>query len=597
MPPGCSEPKAPRLFESLGTLRVYFRAIGTHRGRALFTVVVNAAATIFEGAALVVLLPLIDLVMNGAGGRAPWLVDIIRELLSFAGLDLTIPVVVSVFAALGACSAILVFIASFSINALGVDFRAALQGRMFSVLMAMEWPAFARLKSGALTKTVLFDTDEAGRGIIAFVTAAGMAASIVVYGVLTLLVSWRMTIVTGLFVVAAIPVYLRLTHGGERSARRATAAAETMTGQGTDLLLNAKLLFSQGRRATAIARFVAASDDLRRASLRRERAIAAVRLTFELGAVLFISAFLFVALWLQNGSIATAFVFLVIFYRLAPRVVTLQTMLFRAVTFGASLERWQQRYDEATEARAPAGDGIEPRFDDAIELRDVGFRFARSDAPVLRAVNLRVGARECVGLVGPSGHGKTTLLDLVTGLLQPTEGEIVVDGTPLAALDLRAWQQRIGVVLQDSPMFHASIAENIAFGGDGIDPERLRRAARLAGALAFVQAMPAGFETVIGDRGARLSGGQRQRLALARALYGDPWLVILDEATSALEAESTAAVVASLRRLKGRVAMLIVSHQEEILALADRLYEVSDGRLGEHDATTATPPSPDPAMS
>jgi ABC-type multidrug transport system fused ATPase/permease subunit len=196
------------------------------------------------------------------------------------------------------------------------------------------------------------------------------------------------------------------------------------------------------------------------------------------------------------------------------------------------------------------------------------------------SLSLRFG--ECVALVGPSGHGKSTLVDLATGLIAPDAGEVRIDGTPLAALDLVRWQRTIGLVPQDAPLLHGSVRENLVFGEAGpADEARLREALALADAAEFVAALPEGLDTPLGERGAQLSGGQRQRLALARALYRRPRLLILDEATSALDAATAARVVDNLRSLKGETTMLLVSHAEDLLRLADRVLNVEAGRVFE----------------
>ena len=179
--------------------------------------------------------------------------------------------------------------------------------------------------------------------------------------------------------------------------------------------------------------------------------------------------------------------------------------------------------------------------------------------------------------IGPSGAGKTTLLDLVVGLQQPDEGQILVDGVPLRDLDLRQWRRQIGYVPQESVMVDESVAYNVTLGEVGLDEDRIRAALRAADALDFVEAMPEGLNTRVGEGGSRLSGGQRQRLAIARALVHEPRLLILDEATSHLDPEAQMAVIETVKHLKGRLTILAVAPQDMLMQAADRMYRLAAG--------------------
>jgi ATP-binding cassette subfamily C protein len=198
--------------------------------------------------------------------------------------------------------------------------------------------------------------------------------------------------------------------------------------------------------------------------------------------------------------------------------------------------------------------------------------------PILRAVSFAIPARGLTLIVGPSGSGKTTLLDLIVRLREPQSGRILIDGIALPELALRDWRRQIGYVPQESVMVDESVAHNLALGED-IPEERIRAALRAADALQFVEAMPEGLATRVGEGGSRLSGGQRQRLAIARALIHEPRLLILDEATSNLDPDAQEAIVETVEHLKSQVAVLAVAHQEKMVRVADQVLRLADGRL------------------
>ncbi len=216
-----------------------------------------------------------------------------------------------------------------------------------------------------------------------------------------------------------------------------------------------------------------------------------------------------------------------------------------------------------------------------IQLRNVSLRYAPELEPALTDINLILPKGQTIALVGSSGAGKSSLADLLAGLYSPTEGEILVDGTNLASFDLVSWQQRLGVVSQDTFLFNASIAENIAFGTPEASRQAIEMAAEQAQASRFIQALPDGFETLVGERGYRLSGGQRQRLSLARAILRDPELLILDEATSALDSESERLVQQAIDRFERKHTVLVIAHRLSTIVNADLICVLDKGAISE----------------
>jgi ABC-type multidrug transport system fused ATPase/permease subunit len=216
-----------------------------------------------------------------------------------------------------------------------------------------------------------------------------------------------------------------------------------------------------------------------------------------------------------------------------------------------------------------------------VDLLGVSFRYSAQGPLVLDNASLHIAAGSVTGIVGASGCGKTTLIDLILGLLTPTEGRIVIDGAPLDAARVASWQASIGYVPQDITVLDATVRENIAFGVEAaaIDDARVREVATLAGAVGFIESLPGGFEAPLSGVGGGLSGGQRQRIAIARALYRDPALLVLDEATNALDAETEAAIIDAVMRNRGTRTLLIVAHGAAVIGACERVLELRQGVL------------------
>ena len=220
-------------------------------------------------------------------------------------------------------------------------------------------------------------------------------------------------------------------------------------------------------------------------------------------------------------------------------------------------------------------------FEREIRLEGVGFSYEGAPAPVLQDVSLVIPRNSSLGVVGHTGSGKTTLIDLLLGLFEPTEGRILVDGRPITGERLFAWRRRIGYVPQHIFLADRSVKANIAFGvaEEEIDDERVLRAGRVAQLDSFVRTLPDGYETVVGERGVRLSGGQLQRVGIARALYDDPEVIVMDEATSALDSVTEEAVMGAIRRLAGRKTMILVAHRLSTVEHCDSLVVMKEGRI------------------
>ena len=227
-----------------------------------------------------------------------------------------------------------------------------------------------------------------------------------------------------------------------------------------------------------------------------------------------------------------------------------------------------------------------------IRFDAVGLRYSQDQPAALTQLSFNVLRGETLALVGPSGAGKSSIADLLVGLYEPSEGRIWVDDQPLIALDLPSWQQRLGVVSQDTFLFNASIAENLSFGLEGVSLLQLERAAAQAQAAGFIEALPEGYNTLVGERGYRLSGGQRQRLSLARALLRQPELLILDEATSALDSQSERLVQEAIQQVESQCTVLVIAHRLSTIVNADQILVLDRGRIiqrGSHQQLLEAP--------
>ncbi|HEX4058922.1 MAG TPA: ABC transporter ATP-binding protein/permease [Galbitalea sp.] len=285
-----------------------------------------------------------------------------------------------------------------------------------------------------------------------------------------------------------------------------------------------------------------------------------------------------------SGALAAAALFGVAGFRLAPTLVSFQGTL---TTVTSNVPHAEGVIDNITESRGYIEHaehvGKEPIVGNPRRLvfRNVSFSYPGAPTPAVRSIDLDLPMGSTLGLVGSSGAGKTTLVDLLLGLLVPSEGVIELDGKPLGDV-LAAWRERVGYVPQEVAIFDGTIAQNVALTwSDDFDPERVETALKRAQLLSFATAQPKGINSTVGERGMALSGGQRQRLGIARALYGDPLILVMDEATSALDTKTESDVVKAIRDLRGEVTVVSVAHRLATIRDNDQVCFLRDGRIVE----------------
>jgi ABC-type multidrug transport system fused ATPase/permease subunit len=384
--------------------------------------------------------------------------------------------------------------------------------------------------------------------------------------------------ISPLFWFAARRSSSRLKRATREQRRRSGASLAVAE----ETLANEVLVQAYGRESSATARFAAEAHAALAAYLdaARTRALfAPIVDLLELAGVVVVVGVGTYALAEGSLSLGGLLVFLTYLDRLYRPIRGITGLVNVAFTASAGAERVGELLDEAP--MIAGGTRRLSRAQGKLDLADVSFRYPGTAAPALQHVSLSVDPGEVVALVGASGAGKSTLVKLVLRFLEPDAGHLRVDGIDLADLDVASLRRNIGVVLQETLLFDASIAENIAYGLSGATEAQILDAGRRAGVDGFARVLLDGYATRVGQRGRRLSGGQRQRIALARALIRDPAFVILDEPTTGLDGETTSALLESVRTLARDRTVLVISHSLLCVRDATRIVVLDGGRLVE----------------
>lgn len=406
---------------------------------------------------------------------------------------------------------------------------------------------------------------------------------IIVYLSTMLMISWELT----LFVFLVLPLAGFIMGRVGKTLKRSSLEAQTQWGglisQVEETLGGLRIVKAFTAEAYVGDRFERSNENYRRTTIRvaRRQQLAHPMSEF-LG-----TATIAIVLWYGGSlilnqsspiSASTFIYYLVIFYSLINPLKELSRGIYNVRRGMASMER----VDRILKAESNILDPAQPKpltFEDKIELHDVSFRY--EEEWVLRHVNLTIRKGQTVALVGHSGSGKSTLVDLIPRFYDVVEGSITIDGTDVREVMLHDLRSLMGNVNQEPILFNASVADNIAFGIDTPDPEAIRQAAVVAHADEFIDELPHGYATNIGDRGGKLSGGQRQRLSIARAVYKNPPILILDEATSALDTKSERLVQSALDRLMTGRTTIVIAHRLSTIIHADLICVVEGGQIVE----------------
>jgi ATP-binding cassette subfamily C protein len=463
--------------------------------------------------------------------------------------------------------------------------RAELARRLLAVYLGAPWAFHLRRNSAELIRNVSTAVDTVYRAVLA--PAVTLAAEALVVAALALVLACVAPGVTLALVVllgGTAALLLRVTRARVRRWGRETHRLEREVLQGVQQTLGAvKEIKVLGREAFFRERFGRAEDALVRVRHLHGTVATVPRLLVE--TVFVAGAFGLVALVVLLGPGGTEVVPLLGLYayagfRVIPSVNRIMLYVSEIRSGGAAVDALRADLAVAVEA---ADDGVaapEAAPADAIVLDGVSFTYEGAPAPALAGVELEIRRGESVGVVGTTGAGKSTLVDVLIGLLQPTAGRVLVDGRDLRERR-RAWQRAIGYVPQAIVLVDDTLRRNVALGvpDDRVDEARVREAIGLAQLEEFVASLPAGLDTVVGERGVRLSGGQRQRVGIARALYHRPAVLVFDEATSALDNRTEAELLGGIERLRGARTLVVVAHRLTSVRPCDRIVVLAGGRV------------------
>jgi len=495
-----------------------------------------------------------------------------------------IPVaVVGLFAVRGVAN----FISQYALSRLTNDGMEKLRSELFEKLMKADLSLFSKQSASALSNTIVYEVQNGASQLVSAVIALARDGFTLIALLSYLMwLNWKLTLVVFTVAPGLSWIMKALSRRLYKLTKETQSATDDLAYVVEENVLAHRVVRLQGGQAHQMDRFDQLAKVLRRLALKTTVASAAMSPLTQVMAASSLSMVLVIALYQsQNGaSGATVGGFVAFITAMLMLIAPIKRLaeISSPITRGlAALERGLTLMHEAQEESQ--GTHTSPRAEGSVEWRGVHLQFSPDSQPALSGVSLKVEPGETVALVGTSGAGKTTLIQLLPRFVQATSGEVLIDGVPIQHWRLDSLRRQIAMVSQDVVMLNDTVAANVCLGHDA-DPQRIQASLEAANLWGHVSLMPQGMDTLLGHNASQLSGGQRQRLAIARALYKDAPILILDEATSALDNESERLVQDALQKLMQGRTTLIVAHRLSTIEHADRVVVMESGQIVEQGA-------------
>ena len=573
----------------------YLRIFQTYLGRRMYLVfALSLIAGLAESVGILMLLPLLqtldtsgNTVTTAPGGISAAFNDMLAAL----GLQDTAAVLLIITLAFIAKGALTFGTRGFNAYLAG-QLSRRLKGRLFDAYSQMSYGYYASRSTGHFANLINAQISRALQSFYSLTELGMSAVNALVYLAIAFALAWRFGAMALLAGVVLLALFRNLS-GYVRELSRKSATEE---GQLNKLLIQTlqgfKYLTATAQIGSLKRGIRASIGRLTSYQIRAGIAAAFTGAVREPIIVIFIAAILWAQLVLLAQPLAPILVSILLFYRGLNALFSIQGGWQTALENIGSLELIDREFTNQHQHRERSGARAIGPLSQGLCLRDVHYSYAPAIGDVIRGINLELPARASVALVGESGAGKSTLVDLLTLILKPRQGQVLIDGVPGQDIELTSWRRQIGYVSQEAVIFDDTIANNIGLWAgdprqDGAFQQRILKAARQAHIDHFIETLPDGYDTLVGERGLRLSGGQRQRLFIARELFRDPRLLILDEATSALDSESERAVQQSIDELKGHITVVIIAHRLSTIRNVDRVYVLEKGRVVEQGGYSA----------
>ncbi len=560
-------------------MRRFFRfLLDRHPRLTLSVVILGVVCGILEGAAIVLLLPLLQVAGVAAGNSSAF--KMVTSIFDFFGLTTKLEVVLPLVFVIAGLVAFLQRTYQWLTAKLEIELVAQLRRDLFDGALASKWPFFLRHDNGQLTNLIYKETERVGLTVNLITLVFSLV--LIVTGYLAWCMKIDPVLTAGALGCGSVLMLLLKSRvrQGYGSGVALAKINENILGFLGEALHSSKFLKASGAESWAGRRFSGFVSLFAAETLKVRTNSAMIRAIAEPLAVGFLCLVVYFSVTKFGVQGAELLVLLFIFMRTLPRIKEMQVYWNEFLLNLPAFDGVMDLLNDAQESKEHfVGENVSETFRE-VKFENVNFHYHPNEQ-ILKNVNFNFKRGEVVGFAGTSGSGKSTIVDLLIGLIQPSSGAIIIDGWDLKDINLRSWRQKIAYVPQETFLYNDSIGNNIRSFEVESTHHEVVLASQKAYVEEFIRTRPAGFDSIVGDRGNQLSGGQRQRIALARAFLRKPELLILDEATSSLDSESEKFIQAAIEELKGKTTIIVIAHRLNTLKICDRILVLEKGKIVE----------------
>jgi len=567
-------------------MRLLFTFLRAYPTQSAVTLGALLLAGLIEGFGFSLLVPLIGIVFSangaavseGALGADSTLEQMVNQVFGALGLTPSIGLLLIIFVVTMTVKAFIMLAANKRVGYMVAQVTTDLRLELLHALFVTRWEYFIRQPVGSLTNSMATEASRAAKAYLHGIKILVAAMQAMIYTTIALLVSWQATLVAFIGGFLILALFRRYIKKAKKAGERQTKLLQSLLSIMTESLVMIKPLKTMAREHFVDAVLKKKAEGLKKTIKKMVFAATALTAFQEPVTVAFAAIGLYGILVIWKLPLANVLIMVYMFQKLMKRLQKIQTLYQLLVNTESAYWSLQDKVVAAKQTQERTLGTQKASLKRDVRLDGVSFSYGKEERWILKEADIDFPEGSFTAIVGPSGIGKTTIADLITGLLRPQKGEIWIDDVPLADIDIRDWRKRIGYVPQETLLLNDSIFVNVTLGDKELSEKDVEDALRAAGAWQFVQALPDGIKTMVGESGYRFSGGQRQRISIARAIVHRPKLLILDEATTALDPENEAAVCDILSQLRSDLTILAISHQPAILSVADRAFRLEGGK-------------------
>ena len=539
-------------------------------------------AGLTEGVGLLLLVPLLQLVgLDVQQGALGQIAEFIASFFAYFGVTPTLALVLVIYVFIISLNALLHRLQTVQVSQIEYGFAAHLRKDLFKAITGVNWLFFTGKRSSDFAHALTYEIERITTGTSFFISLIASSIMLAVYIIFALNISG---ITTGLIFIVGIALLLilkRRTESAGESGEKLSEVSKDLYSSTLRQMDGMKTIKSFGMEDKNIKLFNREADNISGSFMGAVNSYADVRFLFDVGSVIILSIIVFILVEFIAIPVAELLILLYLFVRMIPNFSTVQLSYQYFINMLPAYRTVADLEKECKNAAEPMLNAHKIILNKKIRLKNVSFTYGKKDSFNLENLNLTMDAGKTTAIAGLSGAGKSTIADMIMGLIIPQSGSITVDDVDLTRENLLSWRNQIGYVAQDTFLFNDTVRNNLLFADPSASDDEILEALKQASADEFVLNLPEGLDTLIGDRGVRLSGGEKQRLALARALLRNPSLLILDEATSNLDSKNEKNILSSLEKLHGNLTILIIAHRLSTIKNADVIYLIEKGNIVE----------------